>query len=114
MIEKSIKIDSTNLYLIKPPKSILKRSGIPISHNPHSTINDKLQKHTHLKEKLIKLWQLVTTTIILCYPQRVISKINYAKLENCLIFAPLYTFHYRKQYYLLSALYLENVGQNSQ
>jgi len=97
MIEISIKIDSTNLYLIKPPKTILKRSRNPVSHNPHKTIIDKLQNHTHLKEKLIKMWQLVTTTIILCYPQRLISKINYANLENCLILAPLYTFHYRKQ-----------------
>ena len=63
MIEIPIKIDSTNLYLIKPPKSILKRSSKSHQSQPQSTIIDKLQKHKHLKEKLIKTWRLITTTI---------------------------------------------------
>jgi hypothetical protein len=38
--------------------------AIPNSHNLHSTITEKLQKYTDLKEKLIRTWQLTTACVI--------------------------------------------------
>jgi hypothetical protein len=38
---------------------------IPNSHNRHSTITEKRQKCTDLKEELIRMWQLKTACIIL-------------------------------------------------
>jgi hypothetical protein len=32
--------------------------AIPNSHNLHSTVIEKLQKYTYLKEELIRIWQL--------------------------------------------------------
>jgi hypothetical protein len=34
--------------------------AIPNSHSLHSTITEKLQKYTDLKEELIRIWQLTT------------------------------------------------------
>jgi hypothetical protein len=38
--------------------------AIPNSHNLQSTITEKLQKYTKLKEELIRIWQLKTAYII--------------------------------------------------
>ena len=40
-------------------------AAIPNSHNLHSTITEKLQKYTDLKEELIRIRRLKTTNIVL-------------------------------------------------
>jgi hypothetical protein len=39
-------------------KAYLIHVAIPNSHNLHSTITEKLQKYTDLKQELISIWQL--------------------------------------------------------
>jgi len=38
--------------------------AIPNSLNLHSTNTDRLQKYTHLKEQLIRIWQMKTAYIL--------------------------------------------------
>jgi hypothetical protein len=38
-------------------------AAIPSSHSLHSTITEKLQKYTDLKEELIRIWRLKTAYI---------------------------------------------------
>ena len=52
----SVTLDKTIKYLTYV--------AIPNSHNLHSTITEKLQKYTDLKEELIRIWQLNTACII--------------------------------------------------
>jgi hypothetical protein len=48
------------------------------SHNLHSTITEKLQEYTDLKEVLIRAWQLKTPYIIpLAVYTAVLSETNY-------------------------------------
>jgi hypothetical protein len=38
--------------------------AIPSSHSLHSTITEKLQKYTHLKEEPIRIWQMKTALVV--------------------------------------------------
>ena len=38
--------------------------AVPNSHNLHSSVTEKLQKYTDLKEELIRTWQLTTACVI--------------------------------------------------
>jgi len=63
------------------------------SHNLHSTITQKLQKYTDLKEELIRILHLkMACTIPLALTTVVINQINYTKVSNCSAFSLLYIF----------------------
>jgi len=64
--DKSIKIDrivhNNKPDIVTADKTIkdvyVIDAEVPNSHNPYSTIIDKPQKHTDLKEDLTRIWQL--------------------------------------------------------
>ena len=50
-------------------------------HNLLSSVTENLHKYTDLKEELIRMWQLnavYTVPFGICYPQTVLSHVNWA------------------------------------
>ena len=64
LTEPPIATDQIQLCVTKPPKQHTRwLLAIPNSHNLYSTITERLQKYTDLKEQLIRIWQMNTAYI---------------------------------------------------
>jgi hypothetical protein len=85
-------------YLINVP--------IPNSHNLHSTITEKLQKYTGLKEGYIRRWRQKTAYIIpLLLPTKgIITNKLHKSLELFNLRPALYIFQCSKQQHLTHAI----------
>jgi hypothetical protein len=77
----------------------LKDTAISNSHNLHSTITEKLQKYTALKEEHIRKWQLETAYIIplVLSTMDIISNKLHGSLKLINLHQALYIFQSKKQ-----------------
>jgi len=63
-IDLPIATNQIHLCLTKHQTSTLNSCNNSSSHNLHSTITERLQKYTDLKEQLIRIWQMKTAYIL--------------------------------------------------
>ena len=76
-IELFITTHSIQLRLQTMKEAYLVDVAFPNSHNPNSTITEKLHKYTDLKQKPLRKWPMnIAYIVIWYYPQRVLSQKN--------------------------------------
>jgi hypothetical protein len=83
----------------------------PNSHNFHSTITEKLQKHTDLKVELIRTWQLkMAYTVLLVISKTCIILHKLRASLNMFNIRPALVFLCRKREYLIHVVFGRTVN----